>query len=103
MLRFYKAELSPLLPSVCRFQPSCSSYSVQSYEQYGAWKGTVLMVWRVLRCNPWGSSGYDPPSWPPIGLGLLYDNVEWAPQVSVVLFSIGGTYTLHSLWTQLFP
>lgn len=71
LLQAYKDFISPLLPSVCRFQPSCSTYSVEAYQQFGARKGTVLMVWRLLRCNPFrgGYQGqYDPPSWPPIGL-----------------------------------
>ncbi len=46
--------------SVCRFSPSCSCYGVEALEKHGAIYGTYLTVRRVLRCNPWGGSGYDP-------------------------------------------
>ncbi|KAL0039502.1 hypothetical protein WJX79_010886 [Trebouxia sp. C0005] len=75
LLQAYKDFISPVLPSVCRFQPSCSTYSVEAYQQFGACKGTLLMVWRLLRCNPFrgGYQGqYDPPSWPPVGLGAVF-------------------------------
>lgn len=75
LLQTYKDFISPLLPSVCCFQPSCSTYSVEAYQQFGACKGTLLMVWRLLRCNPFrgGYQGqYDPPSWPPVGLGAFF-------------------------------
>ena len=49
----------------CRFQPSCSAYAVEALERYGLLRGSVLSLWRLLRCNPWGGSGYDPvPSLP---------------------------------------
>jgi putative membrane protein insertion efficiency factor len=47
-------------PSPCRFDPSCSSYAVESIETHGAWRGTALAVRRVARCHPWGGQGYDP-------------------------------------------
>ena len=71
-LQFYKSFISPLMPSVCRYQPSCSSYSVDAYTKYGLWRGTVLTAWRLLRCNPWSGSGYDPAHWPPVGLQAIY-------------------------------
>ena len=63
LVRFYQLALSPHLPPTCRYTPSCSQYAILSLQKYGAAKGTVLAVWRVLRCNPWGGSGYDPPRW----------------------------------------
>jgi putative membrane protein insertion efficiency factor len=71
VLRFYKTAISPLLPPACRFQPTCSVYAMDAYTKYGVGKGTVLTAWRVMRCNPFGGSGYDPVCWPPPGL-------EWA-------------------------
>eukprot|EP00959_Pyramimonas_sp_CCMP1952_P083275 1740579-Pyramimonas_sp.AAC.2 len=62
-LKFYKREISPLLPGACRFQPSCSEYSMDAYKKYGVCKGTVLTAWRLCRCNPLGPSGFDPPVW----------------------------------------
>lgn len=63
MLKFYKREISPLLPSSCRYVPTCSEYSMQAYKQYGVVKGTMLTAWRLCRCNPLGGYGYDPPRW----------------------------------------
>ncbi|KAM0836407.1 hypothetical protein ACQ4PT_062349 [Festuca glaucescens] len=63
MLKFYKREISPLLPSSCRYVPTCSEYSMQAYKRYGVGKGTILTAWRLCRCNPLGGQGYDPPMW----------------------------------------
>ena len=71
MLRFYKNAISPLLQPACRFQPTCSAYAMDAYKKFGGGKGTALTAWRLMRCNPWGGSGYDPVKWPPPGL-------EWA-------------------------
>lgn len=60
LLRFYKQRVSPGLPPACRFQPTCSEYAYDAIEKYGIIKGTRLAVWRILRCNPWGGSGWDP-------------------------------------------
>jgi putative membrane protein insertion efficiency factor len=58
---FYRRFISPLFPPTCRFEPSCSEYAVLALRKYGLVKGLAKAVWRVLRCNPWGGSGYDPP------------------------------------------
>ncbi|CAF2102499.1 hypothetical protein BRARA_E03097 [Brassica rapa] len=63
MLRFYKREISPVLPRSCRYVPTCSEYSMEAYKKYGVLKGTVLTTWRLCRCNPLGGSGFDPPRW----------------------------------------
>ncbi|XP_057251987.1 UPF0161 protein At3g09310 isoform X1 [Beta vulgaris subsp. vulgaris] len=63
MLKFYKREISPLMPKSCRYVPSCSEYSMIAYKKYGVFKGTVLTAWRLCRCNPLGGSGFDPPRW----------------------------------------
>lgn len=63
LVRVYQMVIGPHLPKSCRFTPSCSTYAIQALRQYGAVKGTILAVWRVLRCNPWGGHGYDPPRW----------------------------------------
>ncbi|KAJ7950298.1 UPF0161 protein [Quillaja saponaria] len=63
MLRFYKREISPILPNSCRYIPTCSEYSMEAYKRYGVIKGTVLTAYRLCRCNPLGGSGYDPPRW----------------------------------------
>ncbi len=61
LIKFYRKYISPLKGhSTCIFYPTCSEYAIQAYEKYGFFKGTLLTVWRVLRCNPWGKGGYDP-------------------------------------------
>jgi putative membrane protein insertion efficiency factor len=59
-IRAYRLFLSPWLGRGCRFQPSCSAYALAALERHGALRGGGLATWRILRCNPWGGSGYDP-------------------------------------------
>jgi len=61
LIRGYQAFLSPSLASnTCRFYPSCSHFGYQAIYQYGVLKGGLMTAWRVLRCNPFNSGGYDP-------------------------------------------
>ncbi|MEO0107910.1 MAG: membrane protein insertion efficiency factor YidD [candidate division WOR-3 bacterium] len=60
LIRFYQIGISPLLPRVCRFYPTCSEYAAQSIERYGLLKGILRSTVRVMRCNPWCAGGYDP-------------------------------------------
>jgi putative membrane protein insertion efficiency factor len=62
-VRLYQTVLSPFFPPSCRYTPTCSQYAILSLQQYGAIRGTILAVWRILRCNPWGGHGHDPPRW----------------------------------------
>ena len=59
-LRVYKFALSPLLPSACRFYPTCSDYMREAVERYGAARGIGKGLWRLLRCHPWHEGGFDP-------------------------------------------
>ena len=59
-IRFYQIAISPLLGPSCRFTPTCSEYARQALVKHGPIKGLYLAIWRILRCNPWGGSGYDP-------------------------------------------
>ena len=59
-LHVYKVGVSPLLPSACRFYPTCSHYGYEAIEKYGVIKGGGMAVWRVMRCNPWNAGGFDP-------------------------------------------
>ena len=61
-IRVYQRLISPLLPRRCKYEPTCSRYAVDAIEEFGALRGVVLAVWRVLRCNPWSHGGYDPVS-----------------------------------------
>ena len=60
-IRFYQATFSRALPpNTCRFYPSCSHYGYRAIYKYGAIKGSLMAIWRVLRCNPFNPGGYDP-------------------------------------------
>jgi hypothetical protein len=60
LIKFYQACLSPLIPSSCRFYPSCSAYAYEAVERWGAWRGFQLALGRLLRCRPFGGHGFDP-------------------------------------------
>ena len=60
LIRFYRKHISPHHAPCCRFTPSCSAYAIQALEKHGALFGSVLAVWRILRCNPLFKGGYDP-------------------------------------------
>jgi putative membrane protein insertion efficiency factor len=60
LLEAYKRWLSPLLPSACRFTPTCSEYAAEAVVRHGALGGTLLALWRLLRCHPLGGRGLDP-------------------------------------------
>lgn len=57
---FYKRAISPMLPPSCRYTPTCSQYSIEAVMKHGIFKGGWLAIKRILSCNPWGGSGYDP-------------------------------------------
>ena len=62
LIKFYKIFLSPFLGANCRYIPTCSDYAIQAIEQKGIIKGIYISFKRVLRCHPFGSSGFDPVS-----------------------------------------
>lgn len=59
-IRFYQTAISPLTPPSCRFIPTCSEYAKEAITKHGPAKGLWLALRRLLRCHPWGGSGYDP-------------------------------------------
>lgn len=59
-IKLYQWIISPWLPKTCRFEPSCSNYMIQAIQIHGIFRGIMLGSKRILRCNPWGGSGYDP-------------------------------------------
>jgi uncharacterized protein len=60
MIRGYQLGVSPFLPPSCRYTPSCSAYAAEAIRRHGAGRGSWLAARRLLRCHPWGGSGYDP-------------------------------------------
>jgi len=60
LVRFYQIAISPYTPSSCRYQPTCSHYTVEALKVHGLFKGGWLSIKRITSCHPWGGSGYDP-------------------------------------------
>ncbi len=60
LVRFYRKYISPQLPPSCKYIPTCSEYAIDALTKYGAIKGTLMAIWRILRCNPFSKGGYDP-------------------------------------------
>lgn len=60
IIRFYQLFISPLLGANCRYYPTCSQYGKEAILKYGPFKGGLMAVKRILRCNPWGGHGHDP-------------------------------------------
>jgi len=60
LIKIYQFTLSPFLGKQCRFVPTCSQYGIEAMQKHGALKGSWLTIKRIVRCNPWGGSGYDP-------------------------------------------
>ena len=60
LIAFYRTCISPLTPPACRYTPTCSQYAQEAIKKYRAFKGGWLALKRILRCHPFGGSGYDP-------------------------------------------
>ncbi len=60
LIRGYQLLIAPVLPPSCRYEPSCSRYAAEAVARHGPWRGSWLALRRLLRCHPWGGSGYDP-------------------------------------------
>ncbi len=59
-IRFYQKHISSKTAPCCRFDPTCSAYTLQAIRRFGFFKGTAMGMWRILRCNPFCKGGYDP-------------------------------------------
>ena len=59
-IKFYRRYISPNKPPCCKYYPTCSQYALEALEEWGAFRGFFLAVWRVLRCNPFSKGGFDP-------------------------------------------
>ncbi len=64
-IKLYRKLITPFKPRTCRFYPSCSDYALQALQRHGALHGTILMIWRLLRCQPFARCGDDPVPEPP--------------------------------------
>ena len=60
LIAFYRSFISPMTPPACRFTPTCSQYAQEAIRKYGPFRGGWLALKRILRCHPFGGSGYDP-------------------------------------------
>lgn len=60
LIKFYQTAISSRTTAKCKYYPTCSNYSLEAIERFGAVKGLALSVWRILRCNPFSKGGYDP-------------------------------------------
>jgi len=60
MIFFYRKNISAMSPPKCKYYPTCSAYAAEAVERYGAFRGSCMAVWRILRCNPFSKGGYDP-------------------------------------------
>ncbi len=60
LIKVYQKFLSPFCPGVCRYRPTCSAYFIEALQIHGVIKGCFLGIRRILRCHPWGGSGFDP-------------------------------------------
>ena len=60
LVKVYQTLISPLTPSTCRYQPTCSHYTVEALQKHGLFYGGRFAIKRIFSCHPWGKSGYDP-------------------------------------------
>jgi hypothetical protein len=60
LIKVYQYTISPYFPASCRYTPTCSSYGIEALKKHGPFKGGWLTIKRIISCNPWGGSGYDP-------------------------------------------
>lgn len=60
LIKFYRCRISPLTSPKCKYIPTCSQYALDAIEKYGAIRGGIMAVFRILRCNPFSKGGYDP-------------------------------------------
>jgi putative membrane protein insertion efficiency factor len=60
LVRIYQTLISPLTPATCRYQPTCSHYTIEALKTHGIIRGSGLAIKRIFSCHPWGGSGYDP-------------------------------------------
>lgn len=60
LITFYQRAISSHTKPSCKYYPTCSNYAIEAIGRFGAFKGTGLAIWRILRCNPFSNGGFDP-------------------------------------------
>lgn len=60
LIQYYRINISPRTAPKCKYSPTCSQYAIEAIEKYGPIKGSLMSIWRILRCNPFCKGGYDP-------------------------------------------
>jgi len=60
LIEFYRRYISPFNPPTCRFTPSCSLYAQQALQEHHLFRGSIMAIWRLMRCHPFSRGGYDP-------------------------------------------
>ena len=63
VIKFYQRKISPILSqngTACKYRPTCSQYAIEAIEKHGSLKGSMMALWRIIRCNPFSNGGYDP-------------------------------------------
>jgi putative membrane protein insertion efficiency factor len=60
LIRGYQRFISPLFPRRCKYEPTCSAYAVEAVSRFGFFRGSLLSIWRLIRCNPFSHGGFDP-------------------------------------------
>ncbi|NLZ71968.1 MAG: membrane protein insertion efficiency factor YidD [Clostridiaceae bacterium] len=60
LIRYYQTNISAYTPPTCKYYPTCSEYAIGAIQNWGFLRGTLLAIWRILRCNPFSKGGYDP-------------------------------------------
>lgn len=60
LVKLYQWLISPLLPQSCRYTPTCSTYAIEAFKEWGVFKGLWLTIKRITSCHPWGGCGHDP-------------------------------------------
>ncbi|WP_367397275.1 membrane protein insertion efficiency factor YidD [Clostridium sp. MSJ-8] len=59
-IEIYRKRISPMTPPRCKYIPTCSEYAIKAIQKYGAVRGSIKAIWRILRCNPFSKGGFDP-------------------------------------------
>lgn len=100
LVRGYRLLLKPWLGNACRFEPTCSAYTLEALQRHGALNGSALGVWRLLRCHPWCDGGHDPV---PENLSGLFTHLMSSPSRSSapIAVSAADSPTRLSLTTHV--